>query len=258
MACVYMLTAICEVNGTQTERWYWGVFRIYANQSKDSAAQARLAGHRERPVAWLRAARADTMTMRSVGHPMSLGHALLEEAVQAARALSDGGAPCRGGPWAHPKINSRGLAEAAEVRRLTANAETANVARAAVLTFAEGLGDASYLKRHCLNSRFRRDSGEAQMGPPRQPRRRASGQSQPGNVKRQRLGLRPGTYQYKQHKWGADVVANRRRDNQNRHRAALRCIISSSSSSSSSSRSGRSSGGSNSSPCNSLPTFRGA
>ena len=197
-----------------TERRYYGIFKIFANQTRDSARQAREERHRTQPVAWLRAARPATMIMRACGHILSLEDALVEEAIRTAVAMVDKGSACRGGPWAHPHINSRGLEEAAEARRLNDKAGSPKEAREAVSEYAQSLGDDSYLKRHCLNLSFNRDSAEVQMGSPAAKRKRKSGKSMSGNLKRKSWGLRSGTDAYNAHKWGSDVQENLRRDNQ--------------------------------------------
>ena len=114
----------------------------------------------------------------------------------------------------HPRLGSRGLAEARQVRRLAGRAARASEARVAVLDYANGLDDRSYLKRHCLDLPFRRDSAETQMGPARKKRGRKSGNSLSGNRKRKSWGFLPGASEYNDHKWGADVKEHRRRDNQ--------------------------------------------
>ena len=167
LACVYLLTATCLVDGVLKERRYYGIFRIFANQTRESARQARERRHLEQPVAWLRSARPDTVTMRALGRPMDVSFALAEEAIQKAAALVDGGAPCRGGPWAHPRLGNKGLEEAGQVRRLVSRASTPSEARVAVLEYAKNLDDTSYLKRHCLDLPFNRDSAENLMGPRR-------------------------------------------------------------------------------------------
>ena len=196
------------------ERRYHGIFKIYGNQRRQSARQARERCHLERPVAWLRSARPDSIVMRAIGRPMDVPSALAEETIQTASGLVDGGVPCRGGPWAHPKLGSRGLAEAGEVRRLAGRASSASAARVAVLEYATGLDDKSYLKRRCLDLPFRRDSAEKQMGPARKKSGRTGGSSLSGNRKRKSWGYRPGTSEYNEHKWGSDVKKNRSRDNQ--------------------------------------------
>ena len=212
-AYVYLLTATCDVNGAQQERRYIGTFKVHGNQTKESARRLREEYHRTLPVAWLRSASADSMNMQPIGHCMRLQDALLEEAIQSATAFTDGGAPCRGGPWAHPHIGAKGLAEANTVRRLTSQATSPKEARGAVMQYAQGLGEKSYLRKHCLDLAFSKDSAENHMAPPRPPKRRSSGKSQSGNRKRQSWGMRPGTAKYNRHKWGSDVKANRKRDN---------------------------------------------
>ena len=101
------------------------------------------------------------------------------------------------------------------MRRLVSRASTPSEARVAVLEYAKNLDDTSYLKRHCLDLPFNRDSAENLMGPRRRRRSgRKSGASCSGNRKRKFWGYQPGTDEYNQRKWGSDVKANRRRDNQ--------------------------------------------
>ena len=157
-----------------------------------------------------------SMELKAVGHVMTLENALLEEAIQAAYSLADKGLASRGGPWSHPKLGRKGRDEAAAVRRLANRAPTSAAARASVLEYVRTLDADSYLYRHCLDLGFKRDSAEEHMAPPRVWKRKASGASQSGNQKRKRWGFRAGTQPYRQHKWGADVEENRRRNNANR------------------------------------------
>ena len=138
-ACVYELTATCDVLGVATERRYFGLFKIYDNQTRESARRARERKHVEQPVAWLRAADPTTLCLRAIGRPMLLESALAEEAILAAASFVDGGAPSRGGPWAHPRLGSVGVAEAAQVRRLVGRAGNPAEARQSVLDYARRL-----------------------------------------------------------------------------------------------------------------------
>ena len=212
VACCYLLTAtILLPRGVQERRRYYGSFKIKAGSTRTSAASTRLERHIGTPVKWLCAALPDTLEMRPIGHAMSWQHALVEEAILSARAMTDGGDPCRGGPWANPHVGSKGREEAEQVCRLAARAVNAASARAAVIDYAQTLSSDSYLRRHIQNISYS-DSAERMMGSP-VVRKRRSGPSQSGNQKRVRQGLKPGTAAYKKHKWGADVVLNRRRDN---------------------------------------------
>ena len=60
-ACVYLLTATCLVNRVSTGRRYFGIFKVYRNQHRESARQARERRHLEQPVAWLRSAKPETI-----------------------------------------------------------------------------------------------------------------------------------------------------------------------------------------------------
>ena len=137
-ACVYEVTATCDVSGVKTLRRYFGVFKVFSNQTRESAQQSRERRHAERPVAWIRGADPATVSLRAIGHPMELERALAAEAIMTADSFEDGGAPSRGGPWSHPRLGSVGIAEAAEVHRLASFAGSLEEARQSVLSFARG------------------------------------------------------------------------------------------------------------------------
>ena len=217
LACVYRVSATCSTNSGQELREYWGVFKVLANQTRESAWAARLRDHKTRPVVWLGAADVDSIKLTAIGHVMTVENALAEEAIQAAQALGDHRVPSRGGPWSHPKLGQKGFAESAAVRRLANRAPTPAAAREAVLEYARTLDADSYLYRHCLDLSFNRDSAEANMAPPRVLKRKVSGASQSGNRKRIRWGFVSGTDSYNQHKWGADAKDNRKKNNAKRY-----------------------------------------
>ena len=75
------------------------------------------------------------------------------------------------------------------------------------------LDDDSYLKRRCEDALFSRDSAQPRMGPLPPKKRRTSGKSETGDVKRKRQSMETGTDEYNQHKWGVDVEFNRRKGN---------------------------------------------
>ena len=208
LGCVYVLTAVCMYQGQKVARRYYGMFKIRSSQSKKSARSRREWKHVENPVAWLSSSDPHTVHMTCVGHAMDYQMALVEEAIQTAYGLVDGGAPCRGGPWAGGHLSDVSLGLAAEVRRRAARAPTPAAARTAVLEYALGLDDASPLKKHVLDHCYT-DSAERRMAPPRRGR-----SYQSGNAKRIRWGLTPGSAQYNQHKWGSNVQLNRERDNE--------------------------------------------
>ena len=208
LACVYLMTGICLVHGVKEFRRYWGIFKIRAHQTRESARLRRFQSHIERPVAWLRNCDKDSLRMEAVGHPMRLADALVQEAIMAAAALEDGSGPSRGGPWAHPHFGEKGRAEAKKVARIAGRAPTIAQARADVLEYALSLDDDSFLRMHCLDQKFGSDSHEKEQGP--RPRRRRKGKRyQSGYQKRKRWGLRGWAFLY--HKYGCDVEANQRK-----------------------------------------------
>ena len=203
-ACVYLLTGVCMVHGVKETRRYWGMFKLRRNQTRHSAKCRRFKSHVERPVAWMKGCDASTLTMEVLGRQMHWQSALAEETILAANALADGGAPSRGGAWAHPHIGPKGLAEAASVRRIYANAGSAAEAREMVQQYVAGLGDQSYLRMHCIDLSFRCDSHEAQQAKMRKRTRTKRYHS--GCEKRKRWSLVGDAFL--KHKYGSDVKKN--------------------------------------------------
>ena len=219
LALLYLLTATCYVENQDQQRRYYGVCKVNANQTRQTAAARRLAYHKSHPVAWMKHALPDTMSLSPVGQCMSMQNALAEETIHTACAFVDGGDAVRGGPWCGPHVGSVGRSEMAAVRRLAEKAVDAAEARAGVLAHAARLPETSGMRKHCENLRFGRDT--APFGPARKscwPQRR-KGPS--GCQKRKRAGLTPGSWAWEEHKWGSDVAANRASDNarQNAKRA---------------------------------------
>ena len=215
LACVYLITGICLVHGVKECRRYFGIFKIRANQTRESARLRRYQSHIERPVAWLKNCDASSMVMEAVGHPMRLADALVQEAIMIAAALEDGQGPVRGGPWAHPHLGENGRAEARAVGRLAGRAATPADARAAVLEYAMNLDEDSYLRMHCLDQQFISDSREGEQG--RRPRKRRGKHYQSGCQKRKSWGLKG--WAFLRHKYGADVKRNMEKSLATRTRA---------------------------------------
>jgi len=211
LACVYMISAACIVDGTKTMRRYIGVFKIRKNQTRESARRKRAKEHMEQPVEWLRSSDPTSVDMTAVGQPMSIGQALLQEAIDTAHALVDGDGPVRGGPWANSRMHERSYDEAAQVRRLVAQADSRADARQLVLDYAVSLPEDSYLRRHCLDLKFASDSQESQRShfTAAERAQRMKGRSYSGCQKRKHRGLVGEAFEM--HKWGADVATNKRR-----------------------------------------------
>ena len=111
LALLYLLTATCYVENQDQQRRYYGVCKVNANQTRQTAAARRLAYHRSHPVAWMKHALPDTMSLSPVGHCMSMQNALAEETIHTACAFVDGGDAVRGGPWCGPHVGSVGRSE---------------------------------------------------------------------------------------------------------------------------------------------------
>ena len=215
LACVYLMTGMCLVHGVREWRRYWGIYKIRANQTRESARSRRFKNHVTRPVAWLKNCDASTMRMEAVGHPMGLADALVQEAIMAAAALEDGQGPSRGGPWAHPHLGDTGRAEAKAVSRIAGRASSPAQARADVLEYAMSLDENSYLRMHCMDQQFKSDSHETEQG--RRPRTRRGKRYQSGYQKRKSWGLKGWAFLY--HKYGSDVEKNQRSSLATRTRA---------------------------------------
>jgi hypothetical protein len=140
LACCYLITAVCLVHGERILRRYYGIYKIRANQCRESARRRREQSHLEKPVKWLGAADLSTFEMVAVGHPMAVQQALLQEAILTAEAFGDKGPPCRGGPWSNPKIGQKGRDEITDVRRLARNAACPSDARQQVLEYCRKNG----------------------------------------------------------------------------------------------------------------------
>ena len=211
LACVYMLSAVCVVAGAKEVRRYIGIFKIRKNQTRESARKNREKHHAVLPVEWLRQSDPATVTMRAVGQPMRVEEALLQEAIDTAHALVDGEGPVRGGPWANSCIRQRSLGEADQVRRLVAMADSREDARQLVLDYALSLPEDSYLRQHCLDLTFSSDSQESQRThfSAKERANRINGRPYSGSQKRKHRGLVGDKFEL--HKWGADVVENKRR-----------------------------------------------
>ena len=219
-ACTYILTGRCSTSAGWEERDYVGVFRVKANQTRESARSCREMNHVGKPVKWMQQSDPDSLEMKVVGHTMTVQEALVQEAILTASRYTSGTVPVRGGPWAHPHIGVAGRQEIKAVNRISARAENPAAARRAVLEYATSLSETSYLHMHCWNKPFRSDTAEALMsarGGAR--RRRTSGPSQSGARKRHRWGLTPGSDEFMRHKFGADVALNRANDLAKRSRA---------------------------------------
>ena len=178
LAGLYLMTGMCLVHGVMECRRYWGIYKVRANQTRESARLRRFQSHTEKPVAWLRNCDKDTLKMEAIGHLMCLADALVQEAIMAAAGLEDGNGPSRGGPWAHPHLGDKGRAEAKQVARIAGRASTPAQARAAVLEYAMTLGEDSYLRMHCLDQNFNSDSHETEQGT--RPRKRRGRRYQSG------------------------------------------------------------------------------
>ena len=135
LACCYLITAVCLVHGERILRRYYGIYKIRANQCRESARRHREQSHLEKPVKWLGAADLSSFEMVAVGHPMAVQQALLQEAILTAEAFGDKGPPCRGGPWSNPKVGQKGRDEITDVRRLARNAACPSDARQQVLEY---------------------------------------------------------------------------------------------------------------------------
>ena len=211
LACVYILSAVCVVAGAKEVRRYIGIFKIRKNQTRESARKCREKHHADQPVEWLRQSDPSTVTMTAVGQPMSVGQALLQEAIDTAHALVDGEGPVRGGPWANACIRQRSHGEAAQVRRLVAMADSREDARQLVLDYALSLPQDSYLRQHCLDLTFSSDSQESQRAhfSAKERASRCIGKPYSGSQKRKHRGLVGD--EFEMHKWGSDVVENKKR-----------------------------------------------
>ena len=146
LACCYLITAVCLVHGERILRRYYGIYKIRANQCRESARRHREQSHLEKPVKWLGAADLSSFEMVAVGHPMAVQQALLQEAILTAEAFGDKGPPCRGGPWSNPKVGQKGRDEITDVRRLARNAACPSDARQQVLEYCRKKTDISCLR----------------------------------------------------------------------------------------------------------------
>ena len=146
LACCYLITAVCLVHGERILRRYYGIYKIRANQCRESTRRHREQSHLEKPVKWLGAADLSSFEMVAVGHPMAVQQALLQEAILTAEAFGDKGPPCRGGPWSNPKNGQKGRDEITGVRRLARNAACHSDARQQVLEYCRKKTDISCLR----------------------------------------------------------------------------------------------------------------
>ena len=215
LACVYLLAATCCIENQNQKRDYYGVYKVNANQTPVTAASCRLKYHISHPVSWMKHALPETMSITPLGHCMTLEHALAEEAILTARAFLDGDGDVRGGPWSGPHVGSVGRSEMAKVRRLANQADDAAAARAAVLSYADTIADASPLKRHLANLKFGRDT--APFGAARKKKWSTCRKSPSGCEKRKRAGMKPGSAIFEYYKWGSDATGNRARANAKQH-----------------------------------------
>ena len=192
------------------ERLYYGVTRCLERQSAAAACARRRLACLERPVLHLQRMVADTLCYKPLGQRMSLQHALAQEAILTALAMSQGYF-ARGGPWPFANLGAAARAEAERVAALAASASDTAAARRALLALAPQLPPASRLRRHVEDRPFKLDSAEPALSkvPPRASRRK-SGKSLSGNLKREKSKLKPGTVAYNRHKWGVEVQANRK------------------------------------------------
>ena len=209
----YVVTAFVLAEAGRELRQYFGICKVYANQSVKSALASRRKRHLARPVRWLAALDPTTFVLKQCGHEMTLENALAEEAILTACALQSKGAKSRGGPWAHQKIRKASRLEAKRVHAIWRKAATGAKARELVHEYAAQLPADSYLRLHLANESFNKDTAAPQMGPP-SCRKRVSGKSESGHAKRVRAGWAYDDPRHKQHKWGGDVVGNRRSNNE--------------------------------------------
>ena len=117
----------------------------------------------------------------------------------------------RGGPWANAWIRQRSQGEAAQVRHLVAMADSREDARQLVLDYALSLPEDSYLRQHCLDLTFSSDSQESQRThfSAKELASRSHGRPYSGSQKRKHRGLVGD--EFEMHKWGGDVVGNKKK-----------------------------------------------
>ena len=141
-------------------------------QTKEKAGEIRLKHHLQHPLQCLSGAVVESFQLDPVGHVMTKGNCLLQEAINAAFAMGLDGA-ARGACYSCEKIGPFLRNSAGQVRKAVGKL-TGQAARDALKDYVSTLGDDHPLSRHVAGLPYK-DQEKRELALPTKYRRSVSG-----------------------------------------------------------------------------------